>query len=137
MILVDIPVEPLRLATADNPTGSGTIVVNASVTFNVIRPYIRRSANVSDNSSEIAAQKPPVLKAEQGPATFPHHDPFSLDLQRPITPSREEGTSDDRSDGSIVVVKAATYNEDADGVKRRWFREEMRQSPVLPPPLFI
>ena len=121
--------EPLGLGTVDNPIGSGTIVVNASLTFNVYRPYIRRSVNV-DSPPPVTTEKPHIPDIEQDITKSIPEDPFQSTMA--VEP-QEELTPDDRSDGSVVLVKAATSNEDADGVKRRWFREEMRQSPVLPP----
>jgi hypothetical protein len=43
---------------------------------------------------------------------------------RPVSPA------DDKSDDGVVVVRGTTAFEETEGVKRRWFREEMRQSPV-------
>jgi hypothetical protein len=123
---VDIPVEPLRLATVDNPTGAGTIVVNASLTFNLYRPYIRRTVNM-DSTPPVTSEKQPPADMEQDITQTIPEDPFQPTMA--IEP-QEALTPDDKSDGSVVLVKAATSNEDAEGVKRRWFREEMRQSPV-------
>ena len=129
---VDIPVEPLRLATVDNTTGAGTIVVNASLTFNLYRPYIRRTVNM-DSTPPVTSEKQPPADMEQDITQTIPEDPFQPTMA--IEP-QEALTPDDKSDGSVVLVKAATSNEDAEGVKRRWFREEMRQSPVLRPTLY-
>lgn len=51
--------------------------------------------------------------------------------------SQDEAPTDDISEDGLVVVKSMSPNEEADAVKRRWFRDEMRQSPVLPPVTFI
>ena len=121
LIEVDIPVEPLGLTAADNHTGPSTIVVNASVTFNLYRPYLRRAV-----SSPIP-EKQPIPEIEQDITTTLPED--RLQSTMPVEPN-EALTPDDKSDGSVVFVKPATSNEDAEGVKRKWFREEMRQSPV-------
>ena len=100
----------------------GVLAASISFSVNLFRPYVRRPTRTIVSASSIP-EKPPV--------TDNCNDPVSTSLPEPAhSPvSQDEIATDDMLDGSMVVVKNTT-TVDEEIVKRRWYREEMRQSPV-------
>lgn len=98
---------------------SGAIIVDASlsISFNVYRPYQRSAAETRNASILPAPEKSAVPGADSEPVP-------SLNIE---TPPNDGAVSDD----GIVLLKSLAPNEDSETVKRRWFHEEVRQSPVF------
>jgi len=112
--IVDIPI----------PVDDGVIAASISFSLNLFRPYVRRPAEVPSAVSASSA-------LENTSATDIPNDQISTSLAPPW-PSpvcQDDIATDDKLDGSMIVVKNTT-TVDEEIVKRRWYREEMRQTPV-------
>ena len=131
--MLQIPLGPSTEMVRVSPTSSGTFRVDTSVFVQCIfRPYARRATPAGSHSSSLS-----VSPEKHVPSGIETEDVMEMPIlpvdavvnlafsdERPLTPT------DDKSDDSIIVVKGVTSLEETEGVKRRWFREEMRQSPV-------
>jgi hypothetical protein len=107
-------------------TESSIIVIELSQ-FKIYLPYSRRSSQNQGISN--TAPTSPVYTAE-------HETSAEIAAAEPMTQplsavSHDEAPTDDNSEDSLVVVDGMSSNEEAEAVKRRWFRDEMRQSPVF------
>lgn len=111
---VDIPVA----------VDEGVLAASISFSVNLFRPYVRRPVDVT--STIVSASSIP----EKLPVTDNSNDQVSMSLPElthsPV--SQDEIATDDKLDGGMVVKNTTTVDEEI--VKRRWYREEMRQSPV-------
>lgn len=141
-MIVDIPVEmPVdipadismtpRVASIEAPVTTGTIVMDASVSisFNIYRPYIRRPTKVQSSVDSSSHSPESLAVAGILSNTVSTLLPGSIESPVSIVPEDEIAT-DDKSDVSLLVVNSATALDEMENVKRRWFREEMRQSLV-------
>lgn len=112
---VDIPVD----------VDEGVVAAFISFSVNLFRPYVRRPVDPTSTigSASSIPEKPLV--------TDNSSDQVSTSLSElPHSPvSQGEIAADEKLDESMVVVKNTT-TVDEEIVKRRWYREEMRQSPV-------
>lgn len=125
----ETPEEIFAEIPADVSTSSRSMVFDASVfiSFNVNRPYqcptvetiIERSVSGTDSMpapvgiiNETATESP--KRTEPTPVTT------------------TDDTTDDSSDGTVVVEQSGSSALEMEGVRRRWFREEMHQSAVYP-----
>lgn len=83
------------------------------------RPYAKQSA--------VPPTTPPQIE------TKPREPPTNTESEPdPQTESlADELSAETSSEDSIVIVKTTSSSDDLDGVKMKWFREEMRQSPVI------
>ena len=83
------------------------------------RPYAKQSA--------VPPTTPPLIETE------PREPPTNTESEPdPQTESVADGLfAETSSDDSIVVVRTTSSSDDLDGLKMKWFREEMRQSPVI------
>jgi hypothetical protein len=103
----------------------GVLAAFISFSVNLFRPYVRRPVDITSTvaSASSIPEKPPV--------TDNSSDQVSTSLSElehsPV--SQGEIAADEKLDVSMVVVKNTT-TVDEEIVKRRWYREEMRQSPV-------
>jgi hypothetical protein len=106
----------------------GVLAASISFSVNLFRPYVRRSIDVTSAvmSASSIPKKPSV--------TDDSNEQISTSLPKPeYSPiPQDKIVADDKLDGSMVVVKNTT-TVDEEIVKRRWYREEMRQSPVPDP----
>lgn len=137
-VIVDIPVDTLadamkdqQVATVTHPLTSGSLIVDTllSVSFSVYRPYFRRPIEVQSSATSTVSgpEKSPIPDISNGTVAPSLPEPVESPSS---TAPQDEITSDDKSDDSVVIVKSAAAIDEMEGVKRRWFREEMRQSPV-------
>ena len=133
--MLQIPLGPSTEMTG-GATSSETLVVGFDTSVFVqciFRPYTRRAnpvGPISPSPSSPAKHFPTVTAKDDGLEMPVIADDTVVSMvvasdDRPVTPT------DDKSDDSIVVVKGMTSFDETEGVKRRWFREEMRQSPVF------
>ena len=121
-------------SAAPGPASSETLGMDTSIFVQCIfRPYARRATPMVSPSSSLpnSPEKHISSDTEQGDRMemplVQVDAPVNLAVldDPPVTPM------DDKSHDSIVLVKDATSMEDPEGVRRRWFHEEMRQSPVF------
>ena len=116
--LVDIPV----------PVDEGVLAASISFSVNLFRPYARRPTEVLSTivSTSSASENPSVtdIPTDQVSTSLPSPSPSPV--------CQDDITTDDKMDGSMIVVKNTT-TVDEEIVKRRWYCEEMRQSPVYHP----
>ena len=119
---------PSGIATSDSPVvGRDT----SAFVQCIFRPYTRRSKTVDPAPSTLSAPEKQTLAltatddvTEKSSICVDTTATMAESDARPVTPA------DDKSDDGIVVARGVTAFEETEGVKRRWFREEMRQSPV-------
>ena len=122
-------------STSSVPAFSETLGMDTSVFVQCIfRPYAcRATPAVSRTSSLPNSPEKHISTSDTGQGDRMEMPLVPVDAavnlavldDRPITPM------DDKLDDSIVLVKETTSMEDPDGVRKRWFHEEMRQSPVF------
>src|SRR5271163_4090802 len=101
------------------PTGQ-TILIDATVSFafSFCRPYILPHPSRGVLLPIVTEVKTPIIIPAD--PIIPPRSPTSVD---------EEDVAEDVSEESVEVVKDSIPSTDElEGVKRRWFREEMRQS---------
>ena len=125
-------------ATVITPsTSPRDIVVGMETTVFVqciVRPYTRPTQqSVSTPSSLLVSSEKPVpsVSGKENAIEMPIitvDTPVNMVVSddAPVTPV------DDKSDDGMIVIKGMTSFEEAEGVKKRWFRDDMRQSPVSP-----
>lgn len=109
----------------DMPVDEGVLAAFISFSADLFRPYVRRPIDITStivSASSIPEKRPVTGDSNEQTPTSP---PEPADSEA----SQDESSADDKLDGSIVVVKNA-MNVDEEIIKRRWYREEMRQSPV-------
>ena len=128
LIEVDIPltVTPIvDVGQASSPPieAGQTILIDATVSFafSFCRPYVLTHRDPLPTVTEV--KTPVIIPADP---IIPPASPESV---------TEDDVAEDASEESIEVIKEPIPTRDEmEGVKRRWFREEMRQSAVLPLP---
>ena len=112
--VVDIPVA----------VDEGVLAASISFSVNLFRPYVHRPVEVT--STIVSVSSIP----EKLPMTDDSNDQVSISLRElahsPV--SQDEMATEDKLDGGMIVKNTITVDEEI--VKRRWYREEMRQSPV-------
>ena len=140
--MLQIPLGP-STEMPGGATSSETVVVGFDTSVFVqciFRPYTRRAnpvGPISTSPSSPDKHFPTVTAKEDGlemPVIVTNDTVVPMVVasdERPVTPT------DDKSDDGIVVVKGMTSFDETEGVKRRWFREEMRQSPVCSTAIWI
>ena len=133
--MLHIPAGPSS-ETAVSPTatpGEFVVGIDTSVFVQCIfRPYTRRAKQMGAPSSSlpVSPENSPTSNTTKEDAAEVSANPVDTAVDtvpsddRPVTPV------DDKSDDSIVVIRGMTSFEETEGVKRRWFRDDMRQSPV-------
>jgi hypothetical protein len=108
-----------------DPGESGILVIKVSQ-LSIYLPYSLRSTQTQNISNP----------APTGPVHLPPPDiTHEIVASESIAPSlstvaSDETPADDNSEDSAVIVQDLGSTDEADAVRRRWFREEMRQSPV-------
>ena len=129
----ETPIDPpvVTTDTDDKPldsTDSGILVIEISQ-LSIYLPYSLRPTRTQNISNSVSTN----------PVHHPSHDisPESV-ASEPLAPSlstvsNDETLAEDNSEDSVVVIKALSATDEADAVRRRWFREEIRQSPVKSP----
>lgn len=131
--MLQIPLGPSTEMAGVSAPSSGAFRVDTSVFVQCIfRPYARRATSmVSPSSSTPTTPEKNVSSGvEKGNVkempVIPIDEAANLAVldERPVTPT------DDKSEDSIILVRGENTLDETEGVKRRWFREEMRQSPV-------
>ena len=128
LIEVDIPLTVTPVVdggqTSSPPIAAGqTILIDATVSFafSFCRPYVLTHRDPLPTVTEV--KTPVIIPADP---IIPPASPESV---------TEDDVAEDASEESIEVIKEPIPTTDEmEGVKRRWFREEMRQSAVLPLP---
>jgi len=143
---IEVPMttpEPER----DPPTT--TFVMNSSILiqFQVYRPYLPRPAVQPPHFDSPRPVDPvPLVEtphAAETPVSVPTvaPEPIVVPTTAPdiveAAPTEESSpaqpvdeTASEDSDDTLIVDNQPGSSTEAEGVKRRWFREEMRQSPV-------
>jgi hypothetical protein len=133
----ETPIDPPVVTpdTDDKPLdsrASGILVIEISQ-LSIYLPYSLRPIETQNVSNSV-------------PSNPVHHAPHDINLEsvasEPMAPSlsavsNDETVAEDNSEDSVVVIKALSATDEADAVRRRWFREEMRQSPVKSLATFI
>lgn len=137
--MLQIPLGPSTEMVGVTPASSGpafseTFGMDTSVFMQCIfRPYARRATPVVSSSSNLPNSPEKHISSDIGQRGGMEMPLVLVDAavnlavldDRPVTPM------EDKSVDSIVLVQGATSMEEIDGVRRRWFHEEMRQSPVF------
>ena len=114
--------------TGDKPLDSrdsGILVIEISQ-LSIYLPYSLRPIQTQNILNSVP----------NNPVHHPLHDTSPENIaSEPMAPSlsaisNDETLPEDNSEDSVVVIRTLSATEEADAVRRRWFREEMRQSPV-------
>jgi len=92
---------------------SQVVLDGPAVVFVINRPYVKHPFEPKAADQAAAVEQ---LSSQTIPATSS------------LSPATEEEIS---SDDGPVIVKAANPSEEEDGLRMKWFREEIRQSPVF------
>jgi epidermal growth factor receptor substrate 15 len=130
-----VPFELLTTpALVANPSPSRNIVLDGSImiSFNVYRPYIHRRTETSPEpavTKEESSSTQVTSETIEGNAETTKTTTTTTTTTETIT-TTDDAATDDSSDATVVVEQGAHSSFEPEGVKRRWFREEMRQSPV-------
>lgn len=137
-------VEMLQIPVGPSTEMSGVAITSSSDTFSVgietavfvqciFRPYARHAKQMELPSSSlpVSPEKDVSNDTAEEDAMEMAVVPVDTAVNMVTSDDRPATPMDDRSDDSIVVIKGMTSLEETEGVKRRWFRDDMRQSPVI------
>jgi hypothetical protein len=121
-------------ALVTNPSTSRNIVLDGSImiSFNVYRPYIHPRAETAPEpavAKEESSSTQVTSETIEGNAETTKTTTTTTTTAETIT-TTDDAIPDDSSDVTFVVEQGPHSSFEMEGVKRRWFREEMRQSPV-------
>jgi hypothetical protein len=126
----ETPAEIIAEVPPEVSPSSRSMVFDTSVfiSFNVNRPYqspALKTTFTERSVSGTASTPAPVGIIDENATESPKRTEPA-----PITTT--DDIADDSSDGTVVVEQGGSPALEMEGVRRRWFREEMHQSAVHP-----